>query len=203
MSLRSSWWIVLSLVLSSCGGKSFESADELKSFINDEDNGYKYIAVVNGVEYSLLYKPTDLLVLQDVGTERVDNEKVRLLRQKYGRYMYFTLSMSINDTELLSQVAQDKSKFGRMLNDLAFQMDQKVHLYTKFKDTVPMTDFIYPRMFGASKSTNILIVYPRKSDILREDYLNFSIEDLGFNTGEVKFKVRNEAVLNEPQIRFN
>jgi hypothetical protein len=82
-------------------------------------------------------------------------------------------------------------------------MDQKVHLFTKEKDTLSMADFVYPRMYGMSKSTVIMIVYPRDKKYLNNEYLNFTIEDLGLYTGEIKFKIDTKAIVNEPQLRFN
>ena len=44
--------------------------------------------------------------------------------------------MSKNDQELLNGMASDKAKFGQMVNELAFGMEEKVHLYTTEKDTL-------------------------------------------------------------------
>ncbi|AWI25290.1 hypothetical protein [Flavobacterium pallidum] len=195
--------LLLCSLFVACTGKSFETEKELRAFINDEDNGYKYTKIIGGTEYSLLYKPTDLLVRQELGDAKPDEKKLQVLRNKYGQYMYFTLSMSLNGKELLSNVAGNKARFGAMVNELAFGMDQKVHVYTKQKDTLAMTDFIYPRMYGMSGSTNILLVYPKDEKFLSEDYLTLAIEDLGFNTGEIKFKIDTKAILDQPYLRFN
>ena len=193
--------MLLVLIISSCGNKSFDTAEEIVAFISDEDNEYCYKKEVNGVTYTLQYRPTDLLVQQELG-DSISEKKVKQLREKYNRYLYFNLSMSLNGQELLSNVVRDKQQFGQMVNDLAFNMDQKVHLYTPVKDTIAMTDFVYPRMYGMTNATTILIVYPRDKQFLKEDYLNFTIEDLGLNTGEVKFKVNTQSLKNEPQLNF-
>ena len=110
--------------------------------------------------------------------------------------------MSKNNQELLNGVARDKAKFGQMVNELAFGMEEKVHLYTPEKDTLKMADYIYPRMYGMSNSTSIMIVYPRDSKFMSQDYLNFVIEDLGLDTGDIKFKLNTKALKNEPQLKF-
>ena len=104
--------------------------------------------------------------------------------------------------ELLTNVASDRQRFGAMVNELAFGMDQKLHMYTSKKDTIPMADYIYPRMYGMSGSTTMLIVYPRETKIAEEEYINITIEDLGFNTGEVKFKIPTKKINNELKIDF-
>ena len=89
-----------------------------------------------------------------------------------------------------------------LVNDLAFGMESKIQLYTPAKDTLAMTDYIYPRMYGMSKSTSMMIVYPRDTKFMQQEYLNFTIADLGFDTGEIKFKVNTKALQKEPQLQF-
>ena len=187
-------------MVSSCA-KTFDTQEEMYTYIQDEDNGYHYKKTVMGVDYVLQYRPTDLLVKQEMG-DQTEARQVERLRNKYGKYLYFNLSMSKNNQELLNGLAHDKAKFGQMVNDLAFGMEEKVHLYTPEKDTLAMADFIYPRMYGMSDATTIMIVYPRESTFLNKDYLNFVIEDLGLDTGDVKFKLNTQALQKEPQLQF-
>ena len=193
--------MLLLVIISSCGNKTFDTTEEIVAFVSDEDNEYSYQKEVNGVAYTLQYKPTDLLVQQELG-DSISDKKVKELREKYSKYLYFNLSMSLNGQELLSNVVRDKQQFGQMVNDLAFNMDQKVHFYTPEKDTLAMADFVYPRMYGMTNATTILIVYPRDEQYLKEDYLNFTIEDLGLYTGEVKFKVATKPLKREPRLNF-
>ncbi|WP_298140183.1 hypothetical protein [Flavobacterium sp.] len=199
---NSCFLLLLLFFVASCGNKTFDSTEELTEYIQEEDNNYCYKKTIEGVEYILKYRPTDLLVNQEL-TNKQDQKKIEQLRDKYNKYMYFNLSMSLNNQELLSNVSQDKSKFGQMVNDLAFGMEKKVNLFTKKNDTLAMTDFVYPRMYGMTNSTSIMIVYPRDKKYLKEEYINFTIEDLGFYTGEVKFKIKTQEIVNEPQLRFN
>jgi hypothetical protein len=192
--------LILLLIVSSCA-KTFDTADEMNDYIIDEDNGYNYTKTIVGVEYVLQYRPTDLMVKQELG-EKYNDTLVKQLRKKYNKYLYFNLSMSKNNQELLNGVARDKAKFGQMVNDLAFGMEEKVHIYTSEKDTLTMADFIYPRMYGMSNSTSIMIVYPRDAKFMSQDYLNFVIEDLGLDTGDIKFKLDTKALKNEPQLKF-
>jgi hypothetical protein len=48
----------------------------------------------------------------------------------------------------------------------------------------------------------MLFVYPRDKKYLKEATLNFSIEDLGTYTGEVKFKIATDKINNEPTLKF-
>jgi hypothetical protein len=199
--IRNKYSIFLILLLLSACAKTFDSPKEMMAYITVEENGYCYKKSVVGVDYTLQYRPTDLLVNQEVGVV-FDKKKIKELRAKYNKYLYFNLSMSRNKQELLNGMVRDKAKFGQMVNDLAFNMDQKVHVYTPEKDTLPMADFIYSRMFGMTNNTSIMIVYPRDAKALNQEYLSFSIEDLGLFTGEVRFKLNTKAIKNEPQLQF-
>jgi hypothetical protein len=197
---RNSLLLLFFIVLSSCA-KSFDTAEELTAYIADEDHGYQYKKTVNDVDYILQYRPTDLLVKQEL-PEKYTSKQVEALRARYSKYLYFNLSMSKNNQELLNGMARDKQKFGQMVNQLAFGMDEKVHLYTPEKDTLEMADFIYPRMYGMTNATVIMLVYPRDEKFMKKDYLNFTIEDLGLDTGELRFKIKPQALQDEPQLQF-
>ncbi|MGX7666039.1 hypothetical protein [Flavobacterium pedocola] len=198
--IKNNLLLLLLIVISSCS-KSFDTQEEMSVYLEDEENEYCYKKSVNGVDYTLQYRPTDLLVKQEL-PENYTSNQVEQLREKYGKYIYFNLSMSKNNQELLNNVARDKQQFGQMVNDLAFRMDEKVHFFTPKKDTLEMTDFIYPRRYGMSNATNIMIVYPRDEKYIQEEYLNFVIQDLGLYTGDVKFKIQTKPLKYEPRLQF-
>ncbi len=195
--------IFLASLLMGCQGhKTFDNEDDLIMYIQDEQNGYTQHKTINGVEYTLLYRPTDLLVNQELGDASASAVQVQTSREKYKNYLYFNLSMSKNNQELLSVAPKNQNEFGAMVNQLAFGMNEKVHLFTQQKDTIELADYIYPRMYGMSRATTMMFVYPRDPDNLDQDYLNFTIEDLGLYTGEVKFKIDPKTLKNEPQLKF-
>lgn len=189
------------VLLTSCSSKTFDTEEALWEYVKDKNNGYIHHKTVKGVAYSLMYRPTDVLVNQEL-SDKYNNRIVDSLRKKYKEYMYFNLSMSKNNKELLSNVAGNKNQFGSMVNELAFGMEQKVHVYTPKKDTLAMLDFIYPRMYGMSNATTIMFVYPRDEKYLKDEYINLTVQDLGFYTGDVTFKIPTEALKNEPELKF-
>ncbi|MBP2833279.1 hypothetical protein J8281_13880 [Aquimarina sp. U1-2] len=193
--------LIGSFLLFSCATKTFDTATELLNYIQQPEHDYLQTKTVNGVNFSILYKPTDLLVDQELTGERTAL-KIDSLRSKYEQYLYFTISMSKNNQELLTNMARDKQRFGAMVNQLAFGMEEKVHLYTPQKDTIAIADYLYPRMYGMSGSTTILFVYPRDKKITNQEYVHMTIDDLGLYTGDVKFKIPTEIMNNEPRIKF-
>ena len=186
-----------------CTQKTFNNETALLDYIKDKTNGYTQYKTINGVDYTLMYRPTDMLVKQELTEDiKTNAAQIKQLRAKYSKYMYFNLSMSQNNQELLSTAPKNRNEFGAMVNQLAFGMNEKVHLYTPTKDTLEMADFIYPRMYGMSRATTIMFVYSRDQEALKADYINFTIEDLGLYTGEVKFKIETDKLNNEPKLKL-
>tara|TARA_R110002051_G_scaffold2660_1_gene14298 strand:+ start:39628 stop:40197 length:570 start_codon:yes stop_codon:yes gene_type:complete len=183
--------------------KSFDSKKDLWNYLIEENNSYLQKKKINGYDFSLLYKPTDLLVEQELGTFNESNltlrkEKIKILREKFQPYMYFILSISRDNKELLSTTPKNQQEFGVMLNQLAFGMREKVTLFTSKKDTIKMIDYNYQRMYGMSKSTTMLFIYPKDEKYFKSQYLNFTIQDLGTLTGEVKLKIETIKIKNQP-----
>ena len=193
-------FLLFIIIFCGCHRQRFSSEEELWDYLRDEKNGYIQSKKINGVDFTLLYKPTDVLVKQEIA-DKASKEEIEKLREKYSNYLYFNLSMSVNQKELLSAVPANRNEFGAMVNQLAFGMKEKVHLYTQSKDTIELTDYIYPRMYGMSRATTMLFVYP-KQESLKGEILNFTIEDLGTYTGEVRFKLDTEKLRNTLQLKF-
>jgi len=192
---------LLAVTLLSCSQNVFDSKEEVIEFVKNPDNGYYKSKNVNGVVFALTYRPTDLLVSQEL--DDISNQKtIDSLREKYDGYLYLSLSLSKNGQDILSVVPKDRNEFGAVVNQLAFGFGEKVHLSTAKKDTVALLNYIYPRMYGLNKSSTLLFVYPRDQVVSNNEYLQFTIEDLGLQTGEISFKINIEDIDNEPSINF-
>ncbi len=194
-------FIFLASVVSACGPKSFDSKDELLAYLKNTDNGYHFQKSVNGIDYSLTYRPTDLMVSQFV-QNRNANKRINQLRKKYRDYLYFNLSMSVNGRELLSQNLGSRAKFGTMVNQFSFGMAEKVHLISQSRDTLPLLDYVHPRTYGMGTGTEMLLVYEKNSVTMEQAYMLFTIKDLGFNTGEISFKIDPEKIKQQPLLNF-
>ena len=188
------------LLLVSCQSKTFDTKQELLEYIKDPDNGYYQTKTINGVTFSLLYKPTDLLVSQEI-SDNPTRKEIDSLRGIYGKYAYYNLSMSKNNKELLSHKAGNRQDFGKLVNTLAFDLERNIFLLNQKKDTIHLSDYIYPRKYGMTNSTSLLLAYSKK-EIDASEQINFLIKDLGFNTGDIKFKHTGKIIKIQPEISF-
>lgn len=192
---------LLVLVAASCQ-KNFTDEAEMQAFIADQSNNYSSSKTVNGIDFTIQYRPTDLMVKQEAG-DSPSVDLVNKLREKYKQYLYFSVMMRGSQGELLNYVAGDKTKFGKMVNTFAFDFNNKAHFIISQRDTIPMADFVYPRMYGMGSETTILIAYPRNKVVhSNSDHAHFIIEDLGLETGDISFKIDLDVLQNEPKLQF-
>lgn len=190
---------LISFAFSACYQKTFDSKEVLMKYLQNEENGYIQKKTVNGVDFSLMYRPTDLFINQELRKFKKTND-IDSLRRKYNNYFYFNLVISKNQQDILSSMVTEKIEYDSMVNQLFFGIKEKMHLVYE-NDTLPILDYIYPRNYGMSNNTSILLVYP-KLKYKDEDNLKFILEDLGLYTGDVTFKLSLSNILDEPQLRF-
>lgn len=184
-----------------CTPSSFNSKQELLTYLRNVDNGYHFKKSINRIDYSLTYRPTDLMVYQFMD-EKTEPASVEKLRKKYSKYLYFNLSMSSNGKELLSQNFGSRAEFGAKVSQLTFGMSEKITLTSQYRDTLPLLDYVYPRMYGMGRSTNLLLVYKKEYEAMQQDHLFLTVKDLGYGTGEVTFKIDTKKLKNQPQLKF-
>ena len=197
-----SFYLILIVSNVSCSEKEFGSEKELWAYVKEDVNGYHYQKSVGTVSYSLTYRPTDILVMQEL-SGKLSNIEIDSLRKKYDEYLYFNLSISSNGQELLNERVGNKGAFGNLVNQLAFGMGEKVDMISSKRDTLALLDYVYPRMYGMGNNTNMLLVYPKEKSLLNQEYFHFTIEDLGFSTGEVSFKVKTAPIKDQPRLKFD
>ncbi|WP_210707298.1 hypothetical protein [Maribacter dokdonensis] len=193
--------LTITWLVCSCSQNVFDSKKELLAYLQDLENGYVQKKEINGLDFAIMYRPTDLLV-QQVINEKTTQMELDSIRSKYGKFIYFNISLSNNGKEVLNSVINRKSDFGGMVNELAFGMGQKVHLISQSRDTIELLDYIYPREYGMGKSTNMMFVYPRNKEFLKNDYFHLTIEDIGLKTGEVGFKIPTKIINQEPKLNL-
>jgi hypothetical protein len=192
MLLRSFLWIVvmsLFAILQSCGTPEYLPEAELSAYCLDEDHGLTKTVVSGDISMRLTYKPTDLLVAQEMRSfTNPSDDRIVTLRKKYGSYYYFILSLSRSGKEVLG-ASGNHAEFSELLQTISFRMGEVVNLTTP-RDTIPLADFIYNRTFGLSTSTDILLVFD-KSAAKDAEVIQIHLDEFGLGVGKqvVEFKV--------------
>ncbi|MFM9841172.1 MAG: hypothetical protein ACKVOQ_23110 [Cyclobacteriaceae bacterium] len=182
--------LLLIVLVVGCKPKSFSSEKELVAYIQNEENGLKKTNEVGDYKVTVTYRPTDLLIKQEVG-ENSTQEAITKARKKYQNYYYFILSLSRSGKEALDQ-SQGFGQYSEMVQKLSFRVPEFVNMTTSASDTISVADFILNRTYGLGSSTDILVVF-NKEKAKEQTWVQFNLNEFGMNLGNnrTRFKVND------------
>jgi len=192
--------LLLLSILSSCNKPQYLSEEQLKAYVIDPDHGLSEKNEVNEVVTTVTYRPTDLLVAQELRSASPTVKEIERIRGKYNKYAYFVLNISNRDRDVLTGLS-DYDRFSRQLNTFAFGMAEFVNLTTPQKDTIPVADYIFPRTYGAGKSTAMLFAFNNEQFKNRE-WIQLNLKEMGLGTGDQSFRFRVADLQEVPEIDF-
>ncbi|UXX79787.1 hypothetical protein N7E81_01525 [Reichenbachiella carrageenanivorans] len=187
-------------LLMACNAPTHLSEKEMGQFILNPDNGLIKKKEVNGLDLQVYYKPTGMLVAQELDGKN-DSIAYSKYYEKYDSYAYFILDLSSNEKNALYQ-SGSYERFSENLQTLAFRMDQFTNLTTSASDTIPVADFIYPRMYGMSNSATVMFVFNNEK-LLQSDWVSFNLSEFGMGSGNQQFRFEIEDIQNVPKLSVN
>jgi hypothetical protein len=183
-----------------CGRPEYLTEKELSEFIRNSANELIKEKKVDGVGIKICYRPTDLLVAQELkGSQQPTVDKISKARQKFGGHYYFIASFSKDRKELVSPSNQGLPGFSDLLQTISFQMGDKVNLTTPLQDTIVVADYIYNRTFGIGQSTDILFVFDKKK-AESQKYVEFNLDEFGLGIGKQSFRFETKYLEDAPKI---
>ena len=184
-----------------CGVSEFDSSEALYSYILRPENNLTQEGQANGYNIRVAYRPTDLLVHQELDGERFDISRLTELRKKYADYYYFVLGLSKHSKEILNNVGAGSEQYQNLVQTLSFRMDNFVTLVTSARDTLSLAGFIFDRTYGFSPSTDLLFVFERDNTI-EGDFLDFQLSEFGLGIGRQRFRFSKEDLDGAPYLNF-
>lgn len=194
--------LLLLTILTSCTPETVETEEELLTYVRDEDHGLYQKQERNGLEVSLMYRPTDLVINQELQSKKtITQPEIQKLKEQYGPYAYFVLSYSDRGKEALYTRSQGQGDFSEKLRRLSFRMGEYVHMTTSQKDTLYLKDSYYPRMHGMGTSSRVLLVFDR-AKIEQSEWASLHVKDVGFGTGRMHFKINTKEIKDIPGLEF-
>lgn len=194
------YFIFIGLTVAGCSPPEYLTSEELTNYIADPDNGLVQHGELNGYSIDVTYKPTDLLVQQEID-DQTDASKIKVVRNKYSKYYYFILSLSKNNKEALHQVEGGVDQYSELVQTLSFRMGGYVNLTTSAQDTISTTDFVMNRTYGLSSATNLLFVF-NKEKTIDKDWVQFNLNEFGLGIGNQRFRFKTQDLNNAPGIKF-
>ena|ERR1035437_4153317 len=170
--------------------------DELEKYLINTENGTKKSFESQNLKVDIIYRPTDLLVKQESASGVKD---IDAIRKNYNQYEYFVLNMKYNNADLLNSTASNKQLFMAINNQLAFNLNENIFIIDNNKDTCYLSDFAFPRLFEASKSTSVLLAF-KKEDI-KTNKFKICLNDLVNIAGSMIFEFDKKDLENIPSLK--
>jgi hypothetical protein len=155
---------------------------------------------VGDYKVTVTYRPTDLLVKQEVG-EKPTQEAIAKANKKYQDYYYFILSLSKSGKEALDQ-SQGFGQYSEMVQKLSFRVPEFVNMTTSASDTILVADFILNRTYGLGSSTDILVVF-NKEKAKGQTWVQFNLNEFGMNLGNSRMRFKVSELEDCPKLFFN
>lgn len=187
--------------LTSCSGKV--SQEELLAYLNDENNGVKVSKEVGDVQVALAYKPSDLLIEQELKNKPdITDAEIEKIKANYQKGLYFTLSMSKGGQELEVSALGDQSQFAKRIERLSFGMRELVSLQTSDNQKVSLLDHVYSRMYGMTGKSTMLLIFDRAEATQAAGFtVTLNGYDLGIGVNTFRFTTKD--IHNVPQLALD
>ncbi|MEL7145778.1 MAG: hypothetical protein AAFO69_05385 [Bacteroidota bacterium] len=177
-----------------------ENEQELQTYVADPSNGVSKQKQSGGLDFTVTFRPTDLLVAQTLDGD-LEAAKVSSLRKQYGSYAYFVLEMKAEGRDVLYGTAADQAHFNEALQTLSFRMGDYVTLTTANRDTIPVADYTYARTFGMARQTSLLFAF-NKEQFQGQEWVSFNLNEFGLRAGDQRFRFKVSDLESVPHIPF-
>lgn len=176
--------ILVCLYIFACKQVDKKNVEAVTKYVSESENKLHKVKEIEKLKYSLTYRPTILMVEQELRGEK-DEQAAKKAYAKYKPYYYFILNMSIDDKDALYKGSASQAQFSENIQKFSFQMGDYIYAYTN-KDTIGLADFYTPNMYGYAKSTQVLLVFDRTQ--IKEEHFKINIEELGYGVGRQTFE---------------
>jgi hypothetical protein len=176
--------------------------DKLMKYISEPKHGLLQEKKTNGIIFMAIYRPSDLMAAQELRAySSYSRQFADSIKAIYNKYLYFLISMSYNNQELLNSLSGNQQQFGEMVNRLSFEMNDYILLTTSNNDTLKLIDYSYPRMYGTGTSTDLLFAFER-FQLGQAGELYLKLSDFGIKTGDVVFTFKSGDLHNVPVLEM-
>lgn len=187
--------------LLACSPKQLEE-QALQAYIRDPDNGLTQQMTVNGTSVRLTYRPTDLLVAQEIKAQSVNSEKqIDSIRSYYQGRAYFIMHLSKNGQEIESQYLQNQVVYNQVLQYFNYGLASDIELVTTAGKRAKPLGQVYSRMFGSTNVTSLMLVFDR-SELDDTDKFKVVFNGAKLGIGKCSFPFEYSAMNKIPSLKI-
>lgn len=192
-------WVLAFVGLFACGEQRIVTEQELKDYTLDPSNGLIKQASTNGVEIEVVYRPTDLVLAQQLQGLTNENERRKEI-ESFSGLSYFVVKISRHGQEIENTYAGDPSKFTNVVSYLSSGLRANMYVVNG-SDTIPSLDAVYTRMFGAATATSVMTIFETNVKTLTGN-LKFCFDDTVLGLGRNEFVFDLADIKNAPTLNL-
>ncbi|TXH25343.1 MAG: hypothetical protein E6Q96_09215 [Cyclobacteriaceae bacterium] len=172
---------------------------ELLTYLRNPDNGLKKDVMMNGVQMSVMYRPADFLVAQEMAAGVADKTK---LKQKYGANNYFLMSLSAEGKEAIQAATMPHYQYSELLQTVSYRLGEFIHMTTSKRDTIPLQDFAYASTFGMGTSNDVLLAF-KKDTVNNPEWIQINVGEFGLGLGRQTLRFNQDDIDALPKLKMN
>ena len=156
---------------------------------------------IGAVGYSLMYMPTDYMVLKENRGRDLTAPVLKSLRRDYEDQEYYILEMSIDGfhDELMKYKVQSPEEYAARVDYYAFKFQQDI-VMVQGEDSIPCSVYHFERNYGLSPKARFILGFYKpapakdRTIVCHERYLG---------TGPVKFTLAAADMAELPTLKLN
>lgn len=189
------------VALVSCSRPLEEAA--YRAYLQDSAHGLTQQIAVEAATATCSYRPTAVLVAQDVRTHSLPSTPPTLdsLRRTYEGRAHFTLALSQGGAEIENQFVNDRLAYAQAIAYLNTGLAQDVYLAVPGQDSVAALAAAYPRQYGNTGRSTVLLVFDTRHLRLDRDF-HLVFRDRQFGLGVLRFPFRAADLAALPDLKF-
>lgn len=173
---------------------------EYQAYLADPAHGLTHTVKDHGTTLTCAYRPTDLLVQQDLsstGTASPDS-----VARAYDGKTYCTLTFSRNGSEIENQFVNDLLAYQQVLTYLNTGISADAFLATTPRDSVPAVASMYVRQYGTTGHSTVLLVFDTHQLALQHGFF-LTLRGQRLGLGTLRFSFTGDALAALPAVKFN
>lgn len=179
--------------------------EEYLEWVRDPENGLYREEEIDGLTFSVFYKPLDYVILQELASSGVAIDSFASYKKQYEGLQYFTLTIkSSQDADLLKHAITSERNYYQRIDYCSFRMQNDLQL-VQGSDTLACKLFHYERTYQVAPYTNFILAFEDNStpntSLVHDKTLVF--HDQAFGRGIVKLKLKANDLNKVPKLVIN
>lgn len=197
------WLLGLAVALSGLAGCAHPLPPaEYHAYLADPAHGLTHTREVNGATITCTYRPTDLLVLQELGNRASTSAARDSVARAYAGKAYCVLTLSKNGGEIENQLINNRPVYEQALTYLNTGIAVDAVLASKATpDSVAALTSMYLRNYGSTGRSTVLLVFD-VAKLSTSQGFTLSWHDRQFALGNQRFAFTSKALGAIPALRF-